>query len=65
MIRVTLAMIAMWAIILIMVFSALPAMGSVMEDDPRWNCRTMGNHTCGIDPYWGTRSVTVNGRLIF
>jgi hypothetical protein len=20
----------------------------IHEDDPRWDCRTMGNHTCGV-----------------
>ena len=23
------------------------ANGPIMEDDPRWDCRTMGNHVCG------------------
>jgi hypothetical protein len=22
---------------------------TIMEDDPRWNCLTMGNHVCGPD----------------
>lgn len=21
----------------------------ISEDDPRWDCRTMGNHTCGVE----------------
>ena len=25
----------------------VPAEGIVMEDDPRWDCRTMGNRVCG------------------
>ena len=23
--------------------------GTITEDDPRWNCRTMGNQICGFD----------------
>lgn len=32
-----------------------PAHGAhrITEDDPRWDCRTMGNHTCGAGlPSW-------------
>lgn len=26
-----------------------PAMPQIEEDDPRWDCRTMGNRVCGED----------------
>lgn len=27
----------------------IPAPEVIMEDDPRWDCRTMGNFTCGVE----------------
>lgn len=36
----------LWAVVLVFIFANLPAT-PIMEDDPRWDCRTMGNLTCG------------------
>lgn len=32
---------------LVMVGSAATAMAQPQEDDPGWNCQTMGDHVCG------------------
>lgn len=34
------------------------AHGPIYEDDPRWNCRTMGNRICGTDPKWVKKVMT-------
>lgn len=53
-------LLAMLAVFMVLFMWAAPAHGwaPVQEDDPRWNCRTMGNQVCGIDPFYGTWSVT-------
>lgn len=28
---------------------------TIYEDDPQWNCHTMGNRTCDISGYWDYR----------
>lgn len=30
---------------------ALPTVEVIHEDDPRWDCHTMGNRTCGLGHY--------------
>lgn len=34
----------------------------IAEDDPGWDCRTMGNHICGPDPMEHLPMASRNGR---
>ena len=49
--------------VIILLATMVDAQGKVYEDDARWNCRTMGNQVCGVDPVFGTWSITRDGRL--
>ncbi|HEV2122950.1 MAG TPA: hypothetical protein VGW38_09265 [Chloroflexota bacterium] len=35
------------ALVLVLMLAWQPVPAPIMEDDPRWDCRTMGNLTCG------------------
>lgn len=41
------AAIALSAIIAAIITITVPAHATITEDDPRWDCRTMGNLICG------------------
>lgn len=51
------------ALVVVFLLAAANDAQAMFEDDPRWNCRTMGNQVCGVDPTFGTYSITVNGVL--
>lgn len=51
--RTALLILTAWLLVTLAVLSMAPGpddVARVLEDDPRWNCQTMGNRTCGTVP---------------
>jgi len=40
--------------------ASTPAYSDIEEDDPEWDCRTMGNHTCAVTMGTNDYVVTFN-----
>src|SRR6185369_586604 len=47
-VRITTVIALLIALLLIVGFARWKSAATITEDDPRWDCRTMGNKICGV-----------------